>query len=339
MTLFFSAVLIFATILAAIPQEIYAASEIYLYECDDEVLVYEGAKEFYVGDLIEFRDDSLGLSEYKKYGFLTEKSGVTYKSSKPSVVKVDKKTGKIITKKRGKATITIKYKDAATKVKLKVVTMKEIEKRHSPGTKKSVLEEGAQKFLKKTGGMPKTINNANRYKLLSAYQSYDASGLDGMRMTLDDVRNDRCALYSTEQLRAHVICNRIEKYSDSLNPFSMYSEETFKVQSISGDGKSNKIVIKLKEKVTADQIYGAKYEYYWDSKLKESDTFTFPMKVQNRKTMHTYYAEATMKKGSNKITIKINNHKLLKNIEYKLLKYSYETWLDDSVNKNTFKVK
>ena len=65
--------------------------------------------------------------------------------------------------------------------------------------------------------------------------------------------------------------------------------------------------------------------------------YSFPISVQDTKTNYKYYATATVKKGSDKMTIETKNLKLRKGNEYKLVSQC-GTWLDDTVNKNTFKV-
>lgn len=58
--------------------------------------------------------------KYKVKAYGIKASSVRFKSSKSSVLKINKKSGKAVAKKKGKATITAYYKKAKVKVKVKV---------------------------------------------------------------------------------------------------------------------------------------------------------------------------------------------------------------------------
>ena len=77
----------------------------------------------------------------------------------------------------------------------------------------------------------------------------------------------------------------------------------------------------------------------WDTELVSSKEYSFPVKVQNVKTKYKYYAIATVKQGSDKMTIETRNLKLVKGTKYKLLSYDGYSWLDGTINKNTFTAK
>jgi len=353
--------MVFTTIFTAAPVETQAANTTHsLYSqigmgTNSKVIVYKGVKDFYIGDLItatKITNPNTPQAEYTSLGNLSQLSGVSYKSSKTSVASISKK-GLITAKKAGTAKITVKYKGQSIKYELKVVAKKDFDKKLSSygyGLGTSVIDEDAKAFLKKTGTNP-TIKTSNRYKLLDAYNNYQSSGGCTSMPYIDSatgVYTIDYYIFSPSAIRANVVCNKISSYCNKYNPFVTTSSKCFKIKSISG--KSNKITVTLKSKVTADQIFGAQAQFNWDSeikKIKKGKPYTFPIVVRNTSNGYKYYATASIKEGSKTMTITLKNAKLTKGKTYELLAQTSTsrntrylgTWLDGSINKYKFKAK
>lgn len=350
LSLFLCMLLAFTTVCFAAPQETKAATNISFSGLGTyntkEVQVAKGATNFYIGDYIYIYRYNNGYNKY--CGYVSENSGVTYKSSNSKVASINKSTGKVDLKKTGTATITITYKNVSTKIKLKVVSKdtlkKNVKKVNSYlGQNLSTYEDSAKAFLKATGTNPK-ITASNRYKLLTALKNYKSADYyyhySGYTNAYDSASSKYVYyIYSTDSGRANRIASKIDDYAAARNPFATKPSKSvaFHVTSISGTKNTNKITMKLKNKVTEDQIFGANIGFSWDTEVKKSDTYSFPVTVQNMKNKRKHYAIATVKKNSNKITIELKSQKLQKGITYKLL--AYGPWLDNGVNMNTFKVK
>ncbi len=346
LSLFLCVLLAFTTVCFAAPQETKAAAKVNFYgigfSSTKEVQVAKGAVNFYIGDYISA--NSYNNNSYTYYSFLSGVDGVTYKSSNSKVAKINSKTGKVDLKKTGSATITVTFKKNSAKIKLKVVSKNTLQKnlKKFPAyttDKISAYESSAKAFLKQTGKNPK-ITSANRYKLANAKKTYYQKDFSysGFIRTYN-APSYTCYIYSTSSGRASYVCNKIDEYTLKNNPLGTGPSKSaaFKVTSISASRNSKNITMKLKNKVTKDQLFGVIATYSSNNKIKEADSCSFPITVVNTKNQKTYFATATMKKGSNKITIKTQNYKLKKGT-YKLVSYS-GPWLADGKNKNTFKVK
>lgn len=342
LSIFLCILLAFTTVFFASPQDTKAASKITLSSfvtssTFNEICIAKGEKNFYAGDLVDaYRD----YPNYKYYGFLSMLSGVTYKSSKSSVASINSKTGKINAKKTGTTTITIKYSGQEVKFKLKVINSKDLKKKLPVyvTSDMSDLEECANIFLNQVGDITK-ITTANRYDILTAYKIYDYKSSNGLTSIYESVSGSykhTYYLYSPKAAHAYATCNALSQYSSVHSPFATSSSKCFKVKSISGKGNTNKIKVNLKNKVTEDQIFGGNYYLSWESDIEKSGIYTFPIRVKNMKNNYYYYAIATVKKGSTTMTIETKNLKLKKGTNYKLIA-QYGSWLDGSINKNTFK--
>lgn len=355
--------MVFTTVFVAAPTETQAATETtsyYFYgpATSEELVVYNGAKNLYAGDYIsvEKYTNKSGTSTYDYLGCLSTLSGVKYKSSKPAIAEINSKTGEITTKKQGTTTITVTYKNNTvtfdlTVLKSKTALINKLNDYYTYSdykTTASAADKAGKAFLATTGSTLSITKN-NRYELLTAYKNYTTvySGYTYVH-NYDSSTNTYTFtyyVYSPTATRAYAFYNKIANYSNDYNPF-VYSTGTAKqlnVKSIKGSGKT--VTITLKKAITADQIYGANYVFSWDSEVKSSKTYTFPIYVQDTKTGYKYYGIATMTQGSKTITIKLQNKSLTKGRTYKLLaqsrsSYQYSDmggWLLDDANKNTFK--
>ncbi|MGN0140617.1 MAG: Ig-like domain-containing protein [Roseburia sp.] len=337
LSIFLCILVAFTTVCFAAPQEAKAASNVSLGGVVNasyikEVQVYKGAQNLYAGDFIT----AYVSSPYKEYGYLSMNSGVTYKSSDKSVATIDSKTGKITTKKNGTTTITVTFKGASGKFKLRVVSKNSIKKAIGSYYLSSLSEREscAKAFLDTTGNIT-GITSANRYKVLTAYTSYDYKYYNGISSSYDSSSGKSIYyIYCPGESHAYAICTLLSNYAYTRSPFTTSSSKCFRVNSISGKGNSNKITVTLKDKVTEDQIFGGNYLLHFDSEIKKSNKYSFPITVENTKNKYKYYAVATVTKGSNKMTIETRSLKLKKGTTYKLVAQSGD-WL--RYVKNTFK--
>lgn len=339
-SIFLCMLLAFSTIFMAAPQKAQAAATVWLYgpgasTDTKEIQVYKGSKNLYAGDFVQARN----ISDNTYYGLLSMSSGVTYKSSKPSVATINSTTGLITTKKTGTTVITVKFKGSTAKFNLKVVSKTKLKEQISNYTQAILpdIEECAEAFFTTTGKVSK-VTNSNRYKIMTAYKSYDYKYERGYATSY---ASDECTyyVYSPDAAHAYAVGSAYLDYAVDRSPFATTSAKCFQVGSISGKANTQKITITLKNKVTADQIFGGKNFLSWDTELKATKEYSFPIKVQNTKTKYRYYAIATVKQGSNTMTIETKNLKLVKGTKYKLISYDGESWLDGTINKNTFTAK
>jgi len=347
---FICMLLILGTASVSIPEKVLASTNRSLYgygamDTTKEIVIPKGAENLYAGDFVAVYDDGT----YS--GYLSTNTGVIYKSSKPSVAKVHSKTGKITARAIGTTTITVKVGDETVQFTLRVLTKSNLLKRIPTYCKEEAarLNSASKKFHSRAKNATR-ITTKNRYAILTAYKNYDYKSSMGS-YTIEEYNEAIGAdvytyyIFSPGAMHAYALCDAIDTYSEKYNPFSTYSDETFKVTGITGKAKSKSISLTLAGKVTANQIFAGKYVYAADSKVKETTSFRFPLMVKDNSTGYRYAATATVKKGSTKATITLENATLKKGKSYTLLSqvavpngyYSYGTWLNSTMN--TFTVK
>lgn len=314
------------------------------YSYTEKIVVYKDATNLYAGDFI-YVYKCKGATDTYISRLSSIKSGASYKSSDTKVVKINSKTGKMSAKKAGTAIITVKYKGAKTSFRIVVLNkskfFKELTTLKAEYTKDyaNTCSKEAKVFLNEVGKNT-TIDTTNRYKLLSATKRHHVDSGYTSTTLEDDPEADIYYVYSPTATHAYTVYNNITVYGYRRNPFDDLSEKHFRIKSIKGKG--NIITITLKDKVTLNMIYGANYKYSWDSEVKESNTYSFPIVIQNTTTKHMYSGVGTINRGSTKMTIALNTHTLVKGDTYQLLSrtnttsyYStLGTWLD---KKDTFK--
>lgn len=317
LAVFLCMLMAFTTVFCFAPQQTVQAATTYFYweigagnatDSNRQVTVEKGAKNFYIGDYLG-ASVSGGL-EY--YGALSMCSGVTYKSTKPGVVKIDSKTGKITARKTGIATIKVKFKGASTQIKIKVVDSLKSKR----STNYSVEKKAADAFIKAYG---KGITSKNRYKVLNAYKDFSKMGYISSHAIAQEKGEIVYYLYLPEAGHAKVLVSEVVSYAIKRNPFGTDHSKEFCITALSGKGKT--ITATLSQKVTADQIFGAQYADIKLKKASSKNSVTFPVYVQDTKTNTKYDAEATMKKGSKTLTIKPKNLSLKKNRTYEIVAY------------------
>lgn len=337
LSIFLCMLLAFSAMFMAMPQETKAAGNVIFggMASDDEVVqVYKGSKSLYAGDMVMAWDGTT----YKNYGYLSMNSGVTYKSSKPSVASVNSKTGKITAKKNGTTVITVRFKGATQKINLEVLSKKTI-MNDMYGYQKEMLPdlEDAAKVLLSAVGSTNKITTANRYKILTACASYDYQNESGYNYDYNDGKSYN-SVYCPQALHAEAVCKAMKLYVNGRNPFGTDAAKAFVIKNISAVGNSQKINVTLKKNVTEEQIFAGQGNLTWNTEIKKTNTYSFPIMVQNMKTRCKYYAVATVQKGSNKMTIETRDLKLKKGTKYRLVaKEGF--WLDGTINNPKFTAK
>lgn len=333
---FLCMLLAFSTVIVTVPQEqVQAATDVRLSwnfgaiigNQTPTVLVKKGAKDLYIGDYI-------GVFEFgENYNYIpciSNASGVKYNSSNASVVKVDSKTGKMTAKKTGSATVSVRYKGKTEKCTINVVNSVASYK-PSYGY---ASDKYASAFVKAFGSK---ITNRNRYELLGIYNKcykyFSATGI-----FVKSSAEDTYVIYNPTLGRARALSKKLEAYAAERNPFATTSAKLIKVTSLSGSKKT--VTAKINKKVDAEQIFGAQYAYSWDSKTSAKNSVEFPIYIRDTRDGHRYYAVATLKKGSNKVTIETRNLTLKKGVKYELEQHSSTGygWIEGS-KVSTFKAK
>lgn len=368
---FLSLMLTIPAILGALPQaklEAQAASTYYYMNWTGLTSTYVDSKsvvfaqmtknttDFYLGDYIVANKSS--GSKYTSYGYLSMNSGATYKSSDSSVASINSSTGLVKAKKKGKTTLTVTWKGQKSTCELEVVSSV-----GSVSSKYNSLKKSANSLIKTSG---KKITGKNRYKAVNAWNLYktlrmeidntittltssDVETYSGLKRDVEYKTSESGSYYGQTinkvklpiLQRATVYGRTIDSYISTKNPIGTGSAKLLQSKSISGKNKT--VTVTLKSKVTADQIFGiqAGVSSIWDTKIASKNTAQFPVYIKDTKTGHKYYALATVKKGSNKLTIKTKTLKLKKNVKYKLIGSSmgdlYPSW--SNKGKVTFKAK
>lgn len=289
---------------------------------NESLEIQKGMKDLYMGDYLS----AITSGGERTLSYL---KGVTYKSNKTSVIKINKKTGKMEAKKTGTATITVTYSGESRSFKVKVV------KSTSKYKPQGWNAKNAQKLIKAYGN---GITEKNRYKLLNIYQdAYQGSEIWTGIGAIRSGNNWKWGVYSTVQARGYGIYREIVAYGDARSPITTPNGKSFSIQKLSGKGKT--ITAALKKNVTADDIFGVQYSesQRWNGTKetrKDGKTATFTMYVMDKKTRQYYQATATVTKGSKKMTIKLKDTSLKKGRTYKIPMF----WAENS-KVTTFKAK
>lgn len=328
--------LAFTTVMVAVPQgQVKAATKIQLHWSFPNIVgrqkivqVKKGAKNLYIGDYLSVTEKGEDGEEHY-YRVASNLSGVTYKSSKPSVVKVDSKTGKLTLKKYGTAKISATYKGTTKKCTIKVMSKVPDFKKNEKSYLERKCEKNADALVKAFG---KKLTSENRYEVLSIYRKTPGWGLGTAVYVKTDYESETwekvCSIPNPTLGRAKAIVNKLATYAEERNPFSADGAKRIEIIKLSGSEKT--ITATISKKVDADQIFGAQFEYGWDQKVTEKKTVDFPIYIRDTRDGHKYYAIATLKKGSDKITIKTKNLMLEEDVTYELVQHDYivgEDWL------------
>lgn len=270
------------------------------YQNSDVVQVEKGQK-FYVGDYVT-------ISEYAKSGkFISSKVAsllkATYTSSKKSVATVDKK-GYLTTKGTGTTTITVKYKGKKVSRKLKVVPTGDF----GYGDDLAAIQKKAEELATK---IPKKVTAKNGFSIIKLKTDYEeflqnsensAYGINTNGMILNyAVSGTTRELVVPQASRYNVINRMLGEYASKNSPTSTRSSKVLKIKSASA--KTNQITIKLKNKVSAEQLLAAKCSYTLWGQPKGSNKAYIYVYFHDSAQKTYYYGKGELVKGSKVIKV------------------------------------
>ena len=351
---FLSMVLVFGTVFVGAPMEevqanvgdiVWAYNSDNWYNSDHNVFdsknrhTYEvelGEKNFYVGDYI---------LKIKKRDFtdrLTYHSGVTYRSDKPSVAKVNAKTGKVTTKAVGSAKISVSYQGKTATCTIKVVPASSLAS-YRPFSYIE-MQAGAKKMLKFHGSK---VTSKNRYTILketSRYiEAFRWATYVGMKYSSEYCSGENESytmytmhVYSPTIIHALSLYQELRQYANKRNPFSTESSKTLKVKNISGKGKN--VSVTFTKSVNTEQMFGAQYALM-TKKPSNKKALKFPVYMLDLKKGKFQKADAVIKKGSKKMTITMKNGKLKKGRTYLLTFYNTNLKYYEDILKAPYTIK
>ncbi len=307
LTVGISVLVILTMILSVLPitsTEVQAASsQMNWYDGDAETsMIVEAGSKFYIGDFVMvLSGNSSATASMVK---------ASYKSARTKVASVNSK-GNVSAKKAGTTDITVKYQGNTILCHLTV------EKKGSFGKDEAITKmRAAAKTLAKK--MPSKlnasrgfslINNKNAY--LNAYRSYSIRQLsyEGFLYTnerpagdlVDYGRSEKLAVPEAGRyLTAEAMLRQFMKKND---PTSKQSSKTMSIASARASTKS--ITIKLKKKLTADQILAAQLAYPGENSTIGSKTrANITMTIYDVTAGKYYKGQLTLKKGRNQLTVK-----------------------------------
>lgn len=270
------------------------------YQNSDVVQVEKGQK-FYVGDYVT-------ISEYAKSGkFKSYKVAsllkATYTSSKKSVATVDKK-GYLTTKGTGTTTITVKYKGKKVSRKLKVVPTGDF----GYGDDLAAIQKKAEELATK---IPKKVTAKNGFSIIKLKTDYEeflqnsensVYGINANGMILNyAVSGTTRELVVPQASRYNVIDRMLGEYASKNSPTSTRSSKVLKIKSASA--KTNQITIKLKNKVSAEQLLAAKCSYTSWGQPKGSNKAYIYVYFHDSAQKTYYYGKGELVKGSKVIKV------------------------------------
>lgn len=289
------------------------------YKEDASIVVIKGAKNLYMGDFA-----SAKIAYAKGYSIrpLSYTSNISYKSNNPAVLSVDKKTGKAVAKKTGKAKVTYQYKKGGKTVKksLVVTVVKSGIYRNNKLTKKSM--DSAYAKIKKYVG--KKITTSNRYEVAKALEKYNNTAdinADGdyyygycIRCGLSYLKKGFLDVYSykmsnivlePKMMRGYAFAKYAEAYQKELNPFSTYCAKMYSVVKADSSFKANTKTgtVTINRKVTDNDLFAARVYQHKFTKASNAVRIVYVMDPSDMTIV--YEATLTMKKNSNKMDLKV----------------------------------
>lgn len=285
------------------------------------LIIPKGIKELSVADLVDeayaYRciDENTGKNEYKDM----ELTGAKYESKNPSIVSVDKKTGKITAKKKGKALIKMTWKGQKLYGFIEVVDTKKM-KSFQKENKKNIA---ASKKLNKIVGKKVTSKNALKAAKPLDECNFQYTAEKEKWIEDEDGYYEWCeyTLYSMDVFKAKMSKEKIEEYFGKINPTREDSKYLFEISSVSGNGKS--VTATLSKSISDEQFLGAHYTYQMMCKEElGAKEFSFPMYIRDVENNEYIGATATLKAGSKTINIECAES-LSKGKKYELSEYDY----------------
>lgn len=327
LAVFLSIMLVLPTIISVLPMtatEVSAATkgvslswEWQYYNTDNEPIQVENGQKFYIGDYVSVCD----YSSPGVYGVASMQKA-TYSSSNQSVATV-KSNGYLTAKKEGLTTITVKCKGKKLTTKLEVVPAGTF------GKSKAItgLKKQAEKLAKKIPSKITTENGFSLYKAESDYISYAnkvSDTLVSFGMLKEETTDThsftdadgRTYTYTSKYIapknklvvpqagRYLCLSKMFFAYGRVNSPTSTLPAKMMKVKSISAT--TSNITVKIKQKLTENQILGARLYggSNWNGKLKDKKTAYDSEAIYDANTKeYLGFVKVEMKKGSNTLKL------------------------------------
>jgi hypothetical protein len=304
----------------------FSTSNTKLSQFTEFFVVEKGNKELYLRDVL--LGDRYTDSKYEVlYG--NEMSGVKYVSKNTDILTVNEKTGKINAKNTGTALVKITWKKQTLYGAIKVISSSDMKAYRTAN--KNVISY-AKKILKACGNKLTTAGALKAQKLRLQMWNEEPSELIATQWDeTTDANGDsyyigQSIVYSMDAFNAEVKLRDVSDYLETRNPFTTTGKYKFKISSLSGSGKT--VTATLSKAVTAEQLAGAKYNY-WDLSKMDGKSFSFDVALRDTKTDEFITATATIKSGSKTVTIKTKKS-LTKGRKYELMAWDYSDWgIDD----------
>lgn len=271
----------------------------------DKIIMVEQNQTFNIGDFahVDDRGDIGSGSNFK---------AVSYSSSNKSVASVNSK-GFVKTKKTGKTTLTLRYKGAKHRFKIKVV------KAGRFGNSEAIqAAREASRILQ--ANMPTKVTTANGYKCLQIIEEYEDKvdkyadeiiTWDGFLMgEAKDIGELAYAssykLAVPQMARWGYLINMFGQYADKYSPTSAKCTKKLKIASISAN--TEEITVRLKNAPTKAHILATNFsDRFYNESINEK-TVKFSVRVYDEVAKKDCIARATMTKGSKIIKIRIGKY-------------------------------
>ena len=295
----------------------YLMPEVSLFDMstdkDRYVLQVEAGNKFYMGDIVSA---SVTMSNDLSGSYYLISLPATYKSSKTSVCAVNKKTGLVNPRKKGTATITVKYKKQTAKVIVKVV-------KKGSFKKNSKIQKVAKKIDKYSKVYTGTFDESNAEKMIAAakkckkvlepyiYMDYNAKRYAaefGFGATKDPEsgyynQNNKllypgCAHYHA--MESNIGSDIYTKY----NPFYSHTVDPVSIKSVTATKGTAKATITLSRSITDLEYTMLSYSSDYISNGVPSVMFYMGNSVNSK---YALYADGPITAGSDKIEITLTS--------------------------------
>lgn len=304
-TAFFLAAMMFLLTFFSVPVPAAAPLQMDWYNGaqETEISVELGAK-FYIGDFVRiYSTDTAATASLVKASYQLKNKKVATVNSR----------GYLKAKKAGTTDLIVFYRGKRVMAKLTVVKKGTFEKNNSVAE----LKKAASKLAK---GMPQKLTASKGYALkkkrdayLVSYGTNSASKLayDGFLYEHERPSRDPADYHRTEQLavpeagRYLTAEALLRQFLLTNNPTDINSKKVMRVASASANSKTGKISVKLKKKLSAEQIFAAQLAFPRENSLTNSKTKAGILVSIFDETARKYYkGQITLKRGSNQLDVK-----------------------------------
>ncbi len=224
-----------------------------------------------------------------------DKISVSCKSSKPSVLSINKKTGYASAKKTGKADITVTYKKKNYKLK---VTVK---KKGALGTNKSVIKASNKSAKALAAYYGKKITSSNAYKLAVAGEPF-VSGTKIIFYSDIGLGEGAKKLLIPDAPRATAVVGKISTYLEKQESKVV---SKFKIADASAVSGIKTFTINLTKAPSAKDITVLRWVYGFEPADPKDQGYVEGITLQDAGGKK-YSCGATLKKGSKKLTVYVD---------------------------------